>query len=74
MLLIRITDEGEPVTTAPVSMQFDGWRRIEQFTDHNGEIRVEPCLGSAVHLTINGTDHGVHICHDGMELDIDLSD
>jgi hypothetical protein len=73
-LIIRVLDEGEPVITTPVAMLFDGSIRRNEFTDHRGEISIDPCPGSSVHLTINGVDHGVHVCYDGMELNIDRSE
>jgi hypothetical protein len=73
-LIIRILDEGEPVIHVPVVMFFDGSQRIERVTDDNGEIELNPCPGSSVHLTIDGDPHGIEICYDGMELEIDRSE
>jgi hypothetical protein len=70
---IRIVDEeGEPVTTTPVVMMFDGSKRVEDLTDHNGEVSVDPVPGSSVHVTVNGVDHGVHICYDMAEVEIEV--
>jgi hypothetical protein len=71
-LIIRITDEDKPVITVPVALQFDGVTRVDAVTDYKGEITLDPCPGSAVHLTIDGVDHGVRICHDGMVLTVEL--
>ena len=74
-LTIRILDEGEPVINTSVVMIFDGSIRIEDFTDIHGEIQVEPCRGSTVHLTVDGVaQNGVELCHDGMELELDRSE
>jgi hypothetical protein len=71
---IRIIDEGDPISNVPVVLLFDGVIRRDAITDNSGEIIVDPCPWSSVHVTINGMDHGFHFCGDGLDVEIDRSE
>lgn len=70
-LTIRILAGGEPFAIAPVEMYFNGAHRVEDFTNQDGEIVVDPCPWANVHVTVAGVAYGVHTCYDGGEVEVE---